>query len=88
MRATAVDVEQAILHVERKGFRFAPRWYGFDYEIPRISDQEWAEASAVIRELKQDEMAVSKWLVERAQNYLNAMRIIARGRGVAKCQTA
>lgn len=77
MRATAVDVEQAILHLERKGFRFAPRWYGFDYEIPRISDQEWAQASAVIRELKRDEMAVSEWLVERARGHIAKMREIA-----------
>jgi replicative DNA helicase len=74
MRATAVDVEQAILHLERKGFRFAPRWYGFDYEIPRISDQEWAEASAVIRELKQDEMAVSDWLGQRVKAMLAECR--------------
>ena len=74
MQATVVDIEQAILHLERKGFRFAPRWYGFDYEIPRISEQEWAQASAVIRELKRDEMAVSEWLAGRARKYFQVMR--------------
>ena len=74
MQATAIDIEQAILSLERKGFRFAPRRYGFDYEIPRISDQEWAEASAVIRELKKKEMAVSDWLAGRARKYFQVMR--------------
>ena len=77
MQATAIDIEQAILSLERKGFRFAPRRYGFDYEIPRVSDQEWAQASAVIRELKRDEMAVSEWLVERARGHIGKMREIA-----------
>jgi hypothetical protein len=75
-----LSIADTILDLEQKGFRFAPRLYGFDYLIPDgLTDSQWREASAVIQELKRDEMAVSDYLVRRAKRYIKKIREILGG---------
>ncbi len=68
---------ETILTLEKQGVTFAPRPYGFDYELTRPLTIDQAEA---IIKLKETDKEVCRYLTERAEQHIRTCRGILEDR--------